>query len=122
MRKTVKSKFLHVLESDDTHREKVKCEVLIIDAMALIQTMKIPAATFGELSLQVLSTVVKLGNKFSSKRIDFVGDCYPDVSIKGAERDKRSVDGGEVFTIVNTNQKVLQYKTIVYLKQNHHLE
>lgn len=51
MRKTVKSKFLQVLEeNDDVHPQSVNWQVLVIDAMVLIQCMKTPAITFGELA------------------------------------------------------------------------
>ena len=107
MRKTIKSKFLQILESNkDVHVENITSEVVLIDAMALIQTLKNPAATFGELSLQIFNIVLNVGRKFKSKRIDFVGDCYPDISIKGAEREKRSTEFGQVFAIINTNQRV----------------
>ena len=107
MRKTAKSKCLEVLESSPKcNPETITSEVALIDGMALIQTLRNPANTFGKLSNQIYKSVLTVAQKFQCKRVDFVGDCYPTISIKGAEREKRAVDGCQVFSVVNANQKV----------------
>ena len=59
-----------------------------------------------------MKIVTNLATKYGSIRVDFIGETYPDISIKGAEREKRaaSTDGSNVFTIVDGNQKLV-FKT-----------
>ena len=108
MRKTVKSKVMDMLEdsSDKSNPESITSEVLLIDAMAIIQALKNPSKTFGKLATQIFNTIMAIAAKFNSTRVDFIGDRYPDVSIKGAERKKRAVGDGPVFAIVSESQKV----------------
>ena len=92
--KTAKAKLLNILEVEDAYVERVDGEsALILDTMAILQTMKISVSTFGELTQKLLTKVVKMAIFSNSKRIDFVGDRYPVHSIKNLERQKRSQSG-----------------------------
>lgn len=80
---------------------------LIVDAMALIQAL--PAAglptTFGELAELLLKRLSALASEFKSERVDFVGDRYPAISIKNAERNRRGQIGSAVVSIYSPTQK-----------------
>ena len=63
------------------------------DCMAILQKLKLPAeATFRLMEKKVFSAVTNN----TSRRIDVVCDSYPDISIKNAERSKRSADSERV--------------------------
>ena len=59
--------------------------------MAVIQWIICIPKTFSEVAMQVLNVLLNYG--LNSTRIDFVGDRYPVVSIKNAERRKRAKGG-----------------------------
>lgn len=75
---------------------------VIIDAMALLQTLvKIPDR-FSDLAEMVLKRMLNQAGEAS--RIDFVGDQYPNVSIKNIEREKRSSGGHLIVNITSPQQ------------------
>lgn len=79
---------------------------LLIDAMALFQSMKVKVKTFGVLAAQILSVIVSLGQSFGCRRVDFIGESYPKISIKDLERQNRAADGTQMIRISNANQPV----------------
>ena len=94
-------------ESHEAYVENVDGDsALIIDAMAVLQTMKVTATTFGKLAEDLLAKIVMMVNSSNSSTLDFVGDKYPQQSIKDLEREKRS--GGETYLtkIYGTEQRV----------------
>ena len=107
MVKTSKCKLMEAIETpvgDDRLAETVPDgSALIIDAMAVFQTMKPVKETFGSLSTKVLHQIVLIAGRF---RIDFVGDRYPPVSIKAVERCKRADSGSQASQIINEDQPV----------------
>ena len=64
---------------------------VIVDAMALLQTLPRIPDRFIDLADLILSTVIKQAGE--ARRIDFVADQYPIVSIKNIEREKRGRSG-----------------------------
>ena len=120
--KTAKSKLLNLLESEmsDAYVEQVDGEsALIINAMAILQTMKINVTTFGELVHKLLTKIFKMAIFSNAKRIDFVGDQYPVRSIKDLERNKRSEGGTFLVKIHGGQQRVLrQWKKVVSTGKN----
>ena len=64
--------------------------IWIEDGMALFQEMKDIPVTFGKLADQILDKLLSVASKDGARRVDFVPDRYPDVSIKGGERIKRA--------------------------------
>ena len=107
--KTCKSELLSIIEaeSNEAYVENVDGDsALIIDAMAVRQTMKLTATTFGKLAEHLLAKIVMMANSSNSSRVDFVGDRHPQQSIKDLEREKRS-DGETYLTkIYGTQQRV----------------
>ena len=101
MVKTSKCKLMEAIETpvgDDRLAETVPDgSALIIDAMAVFQTMKPVRETFGSLSTKVLHQIVLIAGRFRATRIDFVSDRYPPVSIKAAERCKRANSGSQAY-------------------------
>lgn len=92
---------------------------LLIDAMALFQSMKIKVKTFGELAVHVLDGIVSLGHSFGCQRVDFVGDRYPKISIKDLERQNRAAGGTQMIRISNAKQPVpRQWKKFLSAGQN----
>lgn len=70
--------------------------------MALLQTLvKIPDR-FSDLAEMVLKRMLNQAGEAS--RIDFVGDQYPNVSIKNIEREKRSSGGHLIVNITSPQQ------------------
>ncbi len=111
MCKTPKSKLFQVFESKnpDCIIEAVPpgCAVLL-DAMAILQSIVTIPETFGELSDAILAKVVGLANKFEAFRVDFISDSYPELSIKNAEREKRANDSISNIRIYGREQKVFK--------------
>ena len=96
--KTCKPKLLSIVEAE-SHEACVENvdgdSALIIDAISVLLTMKVRATTFGKLAKDLLAKIVMMANSSNSSRLDFVGDRYPQQSIKDLEREKRS--GGETY-------------------------
>ena len=81
----------HVVEEDPVHG------CLIIDAMALIQSLPLGALprTFGQLAHLLLDIVLARARRNNHERVDMVFDTYPPVSIKCLEHKKRASAIGE---------------------------
>ncbi|XP_066924012.1 uncharacterized protein [Clytia hemisphaerica] len=108
--KTVKSKLLESLEKPVGEQALVTSvpagSTLILDAMAIVQSIRSTPKTFGELSRSIFKTLMSLSTTFTANRIDFVGDRYPKESIKGLERAKRASSGSQLYKIINSTQPV----------------
>ena len=92
--KTSKSTLLDALEKDCQPAESVpRGAAWIVDAMANLQSISSPPPTFPQLAEQVFLVTCK---PFAdgSRRVDFIADTYPVISIKGAERSQRAAAGG----------------------------
>ena len=78
--KTMKANLMHMLEEispDCVNHTLPRDNSIMVDAMALLQSLtKIPK-TFGELAAQVLSRLLSLAKFNKSSRIDFVADQHP---------------------------------------------
>ena len=91
--KSTKSKLLNIIENEvqEALVEHIDGEkALIIDAMALLQSIKIRSTAFSELAPEILTRIVQMANFSCPKRVDLVCDRYLDHSIKNLERKKRS--------------------------------
>ena len=122
--KTVKSKLLHALEQEAMVPliEQVPTNsAAIVDGMALLQMLKaknIPE-TFGQLADVVLKNVIDIAVYNKSRRVDFVTDRYPAVSIKTAERLHRAASGTYTVSILGDQQKVpKQWKKFLSVGSN----
>jgi hypothetical protein len=120
--KTAKSKLLHLIENRTTDHLVDRIEgdkVLILDAMAILHTIKIIPSTFGELAHKLLVMVVELAVKSKAKRVDFVCDRYPAQSIKDFERAIRGERGTQLIKIYSSLQKVpRQWKKFITAGEN----
>ena len=97
--KTVKAKLMQAIEGEVSDLYVDRCEgnsAVLIDGMALLQTMSSIPLTFGELSTLILTQIIKIAASLRCSQVDFVCDCYPDTSIKNLEREKRAADGAQV--------------------------
>ena len=107
--KTVKSKLLCFLESE-TNMASVENlpdgSVLILDAMAVLQTVQNLPTTFGEFAESILDRITTMGKKIRACRIDFLSDRYPRISTKNAERQKRASSGVQAISILSDKQRV----------------
>ena len=107
--KTVKAKLLNTIE-DEVQGGSVDLpdgdKAYILDAMAILQTLSVLPATFGELATDLLVKIVNIAVFSNSGRVDFVCDRYPSQSIKNLERDKRAVGGTHVVRIYSEQQRV----------------
>ena len=102
--KTVKSKLLESLSEGVEPAEDVPpTTALIVDGMAILQSMKEIPATFEELATAVFDSVVP--KTALARRVDFVTDRYPDISIKNPERAKRATAGAVKVKITGAGQK-----------------
>ena len=92
MVKTVKANLMHIIEDmvDDSVTDDVipSNGALIIDAMAMFQSLSQVPATFEELPPLLLSILISMATRLNATRVDFVVDRYPKVSIKNSERKK----------------------------------
>ena len=78
--------------------------------MALVQKLKVDYLTFGEITDNILSRVLREAE--GSDRVDVVFDVYRDISIKSAERDLELRGESDAITFKNlaAGQKVKQFK------------
>eukprot|EP00794_Sanderia_malayensis_P000765 gene765-55_t len=109
MIKTPKSKLLNILEEraeNPVVDNFPPGNALMIDRMAIIQTMKNVPETFGSFADSLFQTIISLAAACNSSRVDFVVDTYPDISIENLERNKRAAGGATVIKIMGPNQKV----------------
>ena len=104
--KTAKCTLMHELETSAAEVEMVpeNC-ALMVDGMALIQILHDVPKTFGTLAQLLLERLLALGKQYQCKRIDFVVDTYPSISIKNCERSRRAVTGVQVLQITRSDQK-----------------
>ena len=107
MAKTDKSALMRVLEEKctDVQVTKIPQGAIMLHAMAHLQLLRDIPDTFGKLSDLVLTQIVNMASTNGCSRLDFVGDTYPKVSIKGMERERRAGGGSEVITIYGPEQK-----------------
>lgn len=101
-------------------RERYDNNAFIVDAMALIQSMKNKWETFGELCNAIFKNVLKLAQQWKSTRVNFVADRYPPISIKQSERSKRSENTGvQKVRVFNKDQHIpKQWKKFLALGEN----
>ena len=120
--KTPKAKLLHILEDrvqDPLTEEFSENNALILDGMALIQTIKRIPETFGDLVESILVRILSSAANSKSTRVDFVCDTYPDISIKNLERSERADAGSTVIMILSPQQKVpRQFKKFLSVGKN----
>ena len=102
--KTVKSKLQESLvEGVEPAEDAPPTAALLVDGMAVLQAMKDIPATFEELPAAVFHSVVPTTTL--ARRVDFVTDRYPDVSVKNPERTKRASQGIVKVKITGGGQK-----------------
>ena len=108
--KTAKSKLAEELENESGNPEANVCafnsNALIVDAMAVIQSIKRKWKTFGEFADALLSNLITLSRKYNSTRLDFVVDRYPLLSVKNTERERRAEKGVQKVLIFGKDQSV----------------
>ncbi len=80
--------------------------VWVFDAMAVIRAQTHIPDTFDQLAAVVLNSM--LGTAVTAPRIDFVGDQYPIISIKNAERTHRANEGQISVQIAPGSQNLPQ--------------
>lgn len=120
--KTPKLKLMHLLEdriSSPPVEPWPPNNVLLLDAMAIIQTMKNVPETFGTFVDALIKRMISQALGGKSTRVDFVCDSNPDVSIKNLERNKRASSGSTVIRILGPNQIVPeQFKKFLAVGKN----
>ena len=79
---------------------------VIVDAMAQLKILPRIPDCFIDLADLILSAVIKQAGE--ARRIDFVADQYPSVSIKNIEREKRGRSGQLALQIRSPQQLCLQ--------------
>ena len=105
LRKTQKSKLLHIIEGEGTSIESPptsdKKSAWIYDGMALVQKFKsLNKSTFGEYAESLLDTILKTFEIENCERVDIVFDRYDRKdSIKTSERLRRQKTGGLFINI-----------------------
>ena len=87
--KTDKSKLGAALRAMTDNIEDIHAEVVILDAMAILQQQVYLPNTFGELAKKLLRQIIAVARACRSERVDFVADRYLQPSIKQQERDRR---------------------------------
>ena len=76
---------------------------LIVDAMAVVQALK-GRWTFGDVADAIFGHITKLARQWNATRVDVVGDRYPELSIKNAERNRRAANGVQRVHIYSKDQ------------------
>eukprot|EP00794_Sanderia_malayensis_P012433 gene12433-13718_t len=107
--KTTKSKLFEIVENladkPEVYMKAFQENVLIVDAMAILQTAKGKWTTFGELADGIFKHLLGFAKHWNVARIDFVVDRYPSISIKNTERSGRAEQGVQKIQIFNKEQK-----------------
>ena len=112
LRKTQKSKLLHILESEvstsETPSNSESKYAWIYDGMALVQKTKVTVqTTFGEYADLLLGIVLKTFDIAKCERVDVVFDRYDNkLSIKGSERLRRQKTQGLQINIHGPNTQL----------------
>ena len=75
---------------------------VIIDAIAMLQTLSKTPERFSELAEMIFKRILMQVEE--ARRVDFVGDQYPDISIKNIERERRSNSGQLAVAITSSQQ------------------
>ena len=98
MRKTSKAQLFHILENNVSPTDYYpKCCTSIYDGMAILQRFSPPyGSTFQLLAEKIFEIVLNI----ECQRNDVIFDCYGEMSIKNAERLKRTA-GSEGLTYQN---------------------
>ena len=115
--KTAKSKLVEILEDEAGNPEVdmrgFNNNALIVDAMAVVQSMKGKWKTFGEFADALLNILMKLARHYNSNRLDVVADRYSALSIKNTERQRGAEKGVQKVHIFGKVQTVpKQWKRI----------
>ena len=84
------------------HRMPAQTTAVIIDAMAMLQTMKKIPERFSDLAVMIFKRMLMQAGQ--ARRVDFVGDQYPVISIKNTERERRSNTGQLAVSITSSQQ------------------
>lgn len=116
--KTNKSKLLHLLEEGVEPLHGNPSGAWIIDGMAVLQALQGRPSTFGDLAILIMQVIMSRQH-VSGGRVDVVFDCYWDISIKAAERQKRAADGVLQINISSSSQKCpKQWSKVLKLGSN----
>ena len=95
--KTAKSKLFDILEDEAGNSEDdmraFNNNAIIVDGMAVVQSIKGKWKTFGEFADAILNSLAKLARQWNCTRLDFVADRYPVISIKNTGRRRRAKKG-----------------------------
>ena len=75
---------------------------VIIDAMAMLQTLNKIPERFSQLAEMIFKRILMQVGE--ARRVDFVGDQYPNISIKNIERERRSNSGQLAVAIASSQQ------------------
>ena len=112
MKKTNKASFARKLESMAGSTNEIKLpSACMIDGMSLVQKMKGENHTFAELAKMLLSSVLNVSR--GSTRVDVIFDVYNEISIKNAERSRRSSDKSILFTHILPGHRVHQWRRLL---------
>jgi hypothetical protein len=121
--KTAKSKLVEILEDEagnpEVDMQGFNNNALIVDAMAVVQSMKGKWKTFGEFADALLNILMKLTRHYNSTRLNFVAERYPALSIKNTERQRRAEKGVQKVHIFGKVQTVPKHwKTYLSCGEN----
>lgn len=117
--KTNKAALSKLIEDgvESLQRLPEETSAVIIDAMALLQTLSKIPERFSGLAEMVFNRI--LLHAGGARRIDFVGDRYPNISIKNIEREKRG-RGGHLIVNISSPQQLCpkQWKKFMSIGSN----
>lgn len=118
--KTQKSTLLNILERGHEPADDVPLNTaFIVDAMAVLQSLSSPAATFGGVAEQIFH-VLAANLRGPGARVDFVIDQYQAQTIKASERQRRGAERGSIRVhIQSSSQKLpIQWKKFLSNSSN----
>lgn len=116
--KTNKANLMHELEKGVIPLTREPSEYCsIIDGMALVRKLQVAGKTFDEFAVLLFESSRRMSKKAS--RIDIVFDVYRDLSIKNAERSRRSDSSANaIFQIIIGSQPIRQWTSFLSNNQN----
>ena len=88
---------------------------VIIDAIAMLQTLSKTPERFSELAEMIFKRILMQVGE--ARRVDFVGDQYPDISIKNIERERRSNSGQLAVAITSSQQLSTPMEEVLVMRE-----
>ena len=117
LKKTSKASLLHKFEEKVESLESLNGQqALTVDGMAYVQQSKNVYQTFGDFANDLFQRILVVRTR--SSRIDVVLDDYRELSIKNAERSRRSKGSHILFKSIVSSSEIKKWTMFLSFSEN----